>query len=139
MSMGEHTVRADTRDRSTAELVRQVSDLVPRLVRQEMELAKIELAEKGKRAGAGAGLIGGGGLVALYGGGALVAAGVLGLAHVVAAWLAALIVAVALFAVAGVAALVARSQVRRAMPPVPEEAVASTKEDVRTVKESARR
>jgi hypothetical protein len=127
------------RDRSTSELIHQVTELVPRLVREELALAKTELAEKGKRAGIGAGLFGGGGLVAFFGLAVLIAAAVLGLAEAVPGWAAALIVAVVLLGIAGVLAAVARSQLRRAVPPVPEQAIASTREDVRTVTESARR
>jgi MFS family permease len=130
---------AGTRDRSTSELIHQVTELVPRLVREELALAKAELAEKGKRAGFGAGLFGGGGLMALFGLGVLIAAAVLGLAEAVPAWAAALIVAAVLLLVAGVLAAIARSQLRRAVPPLPEQAIESTREDVRTVAESARR
>jgi uncharacterized membrane protein YqjE len=138
-SPGERTTGADPHERSTADLIRQVTELVPKLVRQEVALAKAELTEKGKRAGMGAGLLGGGGLLAFFGGALLVTTAVLGLAEAMPAWAAALIVAVVLLVVAGVLALLARAQVRRAVPPVPEEAMRSTREDVRTVTESARR
>ena len=130
---------ADLKDRSTAALVHDVSELVPRLVRQELDLAKAELTEKGKRAGAGAGLLGGSGVVAWFGVAVLVAAAVLGLAEVMPAWAAALIVAAVLLAVAGVMALLGKSQMQKAVPPVPQEAMASAKDDVRAVKESAQR
>jgi MFS family permease len=133
------TASNDSRESSVAELVSQLTELVPRLVREEIALAQRELQEKGKRAGIGAGLFGGGGVVALYGGGALVAAAVLGLAEAVPGWLAALIVAVVLLAVAGVLALIAKRQVARATPPVPEQALREIKKDVTTVKESTRR
>jgi membrane protein implicated in regulation of membrane protease activity len=119
--------------------MRRLTELVPRLVREELALAKTELAQKGKRAGVGAGLGGGGALLAFFGAALLVAAAVLGLAEALPAWAAALIVAAVLLAVAGVLALAARSQVRRAVPPVPEQALQSTREDVRTVTESVRR
>jgi MFS family permease len=129
----------DPRDRPIAELVHDVSELVPRLVREELALAKAELGEKGKAVGVGAGLFGGGGLVAFYGVGALVAAAILGLAEVMPGWAAALIVAAGAFAIAGVLALVARRQVARATPPVPEQAISGVKQDVAAVKESVRR
>ena len=122
-----------------AELVSQLTELVPRLVREEITLAQRELQEKGKRAGIGAGLFGGGGVVALYGGGALVAGAVLGLAEAVPAWLAAVIVGVVLLVVAGVLALMGKRQVSAAGPPVPEQALRGVKHDVETVKESAKR
>lgn len=125
-------------DRSTAELVRLASEQLSRLVRDELRLAQAELAEKGKHAGLGAGLFGGGGVIAVYGVGALVAAAVLALALVMPAWLAALIVAMVLFAVAAVLALVGRAQVRRAVPPVPQDAVRNVKADIDTVAEAVR-
>ncbi|GAB3254109.1 phage holin family protein [Kineosporia babensis] len=126
-------------EKSTPELVQDLTRLVPQLARQEVELAKAELAEKAKHAGIGAGAFGGAGLVALFGVGTLVAAAVLGLAEAVPAWAAALIVAAVLLLVAGAMALLGRSQIRQATPPVPRQAVDSTKHDVEAVKESAHR
>ena len=80
-------------DTSTSELVRQAADQISRLIRDELALARAEMTEKGKRAGLGAGLFSGGGLVVLYGVAALLVAVVLGLAEAMPAWLAALIVA----------------------------------------------
>jgi hypothetical protein len=124
---------------STDELVRQAAEQISRLVRDELALAKAEMTQKGKRAGVGAGLLGGGGVVALYGVAALLTAVVLALALVVPAWLAALIVAVVLFAVAGVLAVLGRKRVAQATPPVPEETVRSVKADIDEVKERAQR
>jgi uncharacterized membrane protein YqjE len=126
-------------DQQIGDLVKQLSEQTSDLVRKELRLAQVEMQEKGKRAGVGAGLFGGAGLVALYGGGVLIAAVVLALATAIDAWLAALIVAVVLFAVAGVAALMGRKQVEQAVPPQPEQAIASTKRDVQVVKERAAR
>ncbi|MBW0116679.1 phage holin family protein [Pseudonocardia abyssalis] len=129
----------DPGDLSTGELVTRLSSQVTELVRGELELARTELAEKGKRAGLGAGLAGAGGVVALYGVGALVAAAIAGLSLVLDVWLAALIVAVVVLVVAGVLALVGRSQIRKAVPPVPERTVESVGHDVDTVKAAVRR
>jgi len=60
-------------DQSTSELVQKASEQITRLVRDEIALAKAELTEKGKHAGIGVGLFGGGGVLALYGVGALLA------------------------------------------------------------------
>ena len=124
-------------DTSTAELVKQLSEQTSRLARQEIELAKAELAIKGKRAGVGAGMFGTAGLLGLYAVGALIAAAIAALALAVATWLAALIVAVVLGAAAGVAALMGKSKVQEAMPPVPEDSVESVKEDVQWTKTRA--
>ncbi|MEU5938077.1 phage holin family protein [Micromonospora sp. NPDC047548] len=118
---------------STAELVQRATEQVSRLVRDELALARAELTQKGKHAGIGIGLFGGGGALALYGLGALVAAAVLLLALAMPAWLAALIVAVALFLLAGVLALVGKKQVSRAVPPVPASTVQSVRADVDVV------
>jgi uncharacterized membrane protein YqjE len=125
-------------DPSTGELVARLSEQVSRLVRAELRLAQLELADKGKRAGIGVALFGGGGLLALYGVGAIVAGLVLLLALVLPAWAAALIVGGVLLAVAGVLALRGRTQVRQATPPVPKQALDSVKADVAVVKERAR-
>jgi MFS family permease len=122
---------------SVAELVKQLSEQTSRLARQEVELAKAELAVKGKRAGLGAGMFGGAGLFGLYALGALTAAVILALATAVAGWLAALIVAAVYGAIAGVLALQGKNKVQAATPPVPEQATESVKEDVRWAKDRA--
>ena len=124
-------------DTSAAELVKQLSEQSSRLARQEVELAKAELAIKGKRAGIGAGMFGGAGLLALYAVGALIAAAIAALATAVATWLAALIVGVVLAAAAGAVALTGKHKVQEAMPPVPEDSVESVKEDVQWTKTRA--
>jgi membrane protein implicated in regulation of membrane protease activity len=86
----------------------------------------------------GAGLFGGG-LIALYGVAALLAAIILALAEVMPGWLAALIVAGVLFAAAAVLAVLARKQVRQATPPVAEEMVSRVKADIDEVRERTHR
>ena len=121
------------------DLVKQLSEQTATLVRKELQLAQLELQEKGKRAGIGAGLFGGAGLIALFGAGTLIAAIVMLLATALDAWLAALIVAVVLLAIAGVAALMGKKQVEQATPPAPEQAIQSTKRDVEEIKGRAAR
>src|SRR5438477_7255251 len=124
---------------SVAELVKQLSEQTSRLARQEVELAKAELAVKGKRAGIGAGMFGGAGVLGFYALGALIATAILVLATAVASWLAALIVTVVLGVIAGVLALQGKSKVQQATPPVPEQANESVKEDVQWAKTRAER
>jgi hypothetical protein len=126
-------------DASTGQLIGQLTEQISQLVRDEARLAQAEVSQKAKRLGTGAGLFGGAGLFAFFGLAVLIAAAVLALALVLPGWLAALIVAVVLFAVAGVLALVGKKDVEKGTPPVPSEAIASTKADIATVKESARR
>ncbi|HTJ37671.1 MAG TPA: phage holin family protein [Dactylosporangium sp.] len=125
-------------ERSTAELVRLAAEQISTLVRDELKLAQIELTQKGKRAGVGVGMFGGAGVVALYGVGALLAAAIIGLATVVPAWLSALIVGVVLLAVAGLLALLGRGQVRKAVPPLPQETVAGVRADIDTITTSVK-
>ncbi len=126
-------------DASTGQLIGQLTEQISRLVRDEARLAQAEVTQKAKRLGVGAGLFGGAGLFAFFGLAVLIATAVLALALVLPAWLAALIVAVVLLAVAGALALVGKKDVDKGTPPVPTEAIASTKADIATVKESARR
>ncbi len=121
-------------DASTGELISQVSEQTSRLIRDELRLAQAELAEKGKRAGIGAGLFGGAGVFAVYGVGALIATAILGLARAMDAWLAALIVTVVLFVIAGIAALIGKKEISQATPPMPTEAVAGLKQDIDTLR-----
>lgn len=123
-----------TEQQPVGQLVNQLSEQVSTLVRDELTLARMEMVEKGKRAGTGAGLLGGAGVVALYGLGALfVTIGAL-LALVMPVWAAALILTVLLFAAAGIAALIGKNQVKQAVPPEPIEAMESGKRDVEAVK-----
>lgn len=126
-------------DLQVGDLVQRMSQQTATLVRKELELAQVEMKEKGKRAGIGVGLFGGAGLIAAYGVGALIATLILVLATFLEGWIAALIVTVVLFAIAGVAALTGKKQVEQATPPQPEQAIESTKRDVDEVKGRASR
>jgi membrane protein len=125
-------------ERSVGELVHALSQQTSALVRQEMRLAQVELQQKGKRMGVGAGMFGGAGLVALYGVGALIATAIIGIGTLVEPWLAAVIVGAVLLAVAGILALTGKKQVERGTPPLPEQAIESTKRDVDEVKARAK-
>lgn len=125
--------------RPIGELAHQLSEQTSTLIRQELQLARLEIQEKGKRATVGAGLFGGAGLLAFFGGGVLIAAIVLLLATALDAWIAALIVAGALFLLAGGLSLFGKKEVEQATPPVPEQAIESSKHDVETIKEKAAR
>ncbi len=128
-----------TDNKPVGELVQDLSQQTAALVRKELQLAQIELTEKGKRAGIGAGLFGTAGVIALYAVGVFIAAAVMGLATVVEPWLAAVIVGVVMLAAAGIASLMGKKQVEQAVPPAPEQAIQSTKRDVDEVKGRAGR
>ena len=129
----------DRAEATTAELVRLAGDQLTRLVRDELQFARMEMSVKARRFGVGAGLFGTAGVVAMYGIGVLIATAVLLLALVLPAWLAALIVAVVLFAVAGVLGLLGRGQIRRGSPATPEQTLNSVKADVQTVTDAIRK
>ncbi|HLT11032.1 MAG TPA: phage holin family protein [Micromonosporaceae bacterium] len=118
----------------TAELVRAAYAQVSTLVRDEIALAKLELAEKGKKAGIGAGLFGAAGAFAFYGLGTLIATAVLALSLAWPAWLAALTVAIVLFVLAGIAALIGKKRVEAASPPFPTEATHGISADLETMR-----
>lgn len=132
------SVNGSADGRSTGELVQQASEQVSRLVRDELALARAELAVKGRHAGLGAGLFGGSGLVALYALGVLILAAVAGLAEAVPTWLSALIVGVALLLIAAIMAMLGRRQVRQAVPPMPKEATDGVREDLAAVRLAVR-
>jgi uncharacterized membrane protein YqjE len=124
----------DLREQPIGELLKQLSQETTTLVRQELDLAKAEMAEKGKKAGKGAGMFGGAGVVGFLALGALTAALILALDTGMKAWLAALIVGVVYAAIAGVLALTGKKEVQQATPPIPEQTVESVKEDVEWAK-----
>ena len=125
-------------EQSTAELVQRATEQVSRLVRDEIALAKAELAEKGKHAGIGIGLFGTSGVLALYGIGAVIATLIIVFDLFLPLWLAALIITAALFVVAGILALFGKSQVSKAVPPEPMAAIESVKADVDEVKQAVK-
>jgi len=136
--MPDRNGHGDSRERPVGELVKDLSEQTRTLVRQELQLARLELTEKGKRAGVGLGMFGGTGLFAFYAFGALTACFVLALDTAMTGWLAALIVAAAYAAIAGVLALMGKSKVQEAGPPVPEQAAESVKEDIKWTKARAK-
>jgi uncharacterized membrane protein YqjE len=121
-------------DPTLGALVNQLTTQVPDLIRSELRLAQAEVAEKGKRVGIGVGMFSAAGLLGFFGFGTLLATVILALALVMDAWLAALIVTVVLFAIAGIFALMGKSKVEQGTPLKPERAAEGVKEDIATVK-----
>jgi hypothetical protein len=124
--------------RSTAELTGDLARQVTTLVHHELDLAKAELAEKGKRAGLGGGMFGAAGVLAAGAFGCATICIIAALHLALSVWLAALIVAGVYSAIAGVLALSARTKLREATPPLPQEAIESTKEEVAWLTEQAK-
>jgi hypothetical protein len=121
-------------DRPTAELLRELSQQTTDLMKQEIDLAKAEIGEKGKQAGIGAGMFGGAGLFGAGAFAALTTAIIAALQLAMKVWIAALIVAVVYGIVAAVLALQGRQKVKDAGAPVPEQTKESVKEDVQWAK-----
>ena len=129
-------------EESIGELVSGLSRDLNTLVRQECELARAEMTAKAKAGGRGAGILGGSAIAALMFLGSLTAFAIVLLDLWMPSWVATLIVAATWAIVAGALALCGRAQLRKVGSPVPEQAIATTKEDVRWLKSrtpSARR
>jgi len=136
--MTDQTHVNELRDRPIGELLRQLADETATLVRKELELAKAEMSEKGKKAGLGAGMFGGAGIAALLALGTLTAFLVLALDEAMPAWLAALLVALVWAAIAGALALVGRQRLQEATPAKPDQTVESVKDDIAEAKSAVK-
>jgi uncharacterized membrane protein YqjE len=139
MSANHESTSHDLRDESIAELVKRLAEQTNTLVRQEIELAKAELTEKGKVAGAGAAMFGAAAVVALLALGALTAFLIALLATALDhTWLAALIVAIVYAVIAAPLVMRGRDRMREAGTPAPEKTIESVKEDVEWAKTRTR-
>jgi Flp pilus assembly protein TadB len=136
--VGDPSATDELRERSLPELLKRLSAETSRLVHQELDLAKAELSQKGRQAGAGAGLFGAAGAIGLLAAAALTTCFILALAAAMPAWLAALLVAVVYGVVAAVLAMRGRNRVKQATPLVPEQTIETVKEDVEWAKTQTR-
>ena len=134
MSPDGRDAQPELRDHSIGELVKDLANQTSTLVRQEIDLAKAELTDRGRRAGKGAGMLGAGAAVGLLALGALTAVLIAALDLAMQTWLAALIVTVVYAVIAAVLVQIGRKQIQEAAPPVPEETIDSVKEDVQWAK-----
>jgi MFS family permease len=137
MSAADSPNGQDLRERPLGDLVKQLAEQTSTLVRQEVDLAKAEVAQKGQQAGKGAGLLGGAAVIGLLAAGALTAFLIMLLDGALANWLAALVVAVVFGAIAAILALQGRNRIRAATPAKPEQTVETVKEDVEWAKTRA--
>jgi hypothetical protein len=103
--------------------VHDVAEHARTLVRLEAKLAALEVRQKAAAVGAGAGLLVAGGVFGLFALSFLLAAAAAGLATGLPTWLALLIVGGALVLLAVLLVAVGLSQVRKGVPPVPEQAI----------------
>jgi len=128
---------AEKRQESVPELVKDLSRDISDLVRQEIELARTEMMEKGKQAGIGVGMVGGAALMAAAALGGSMATMIIVLDLWMPLWLAALITTVLYGAVAAVLALRGRDELKQTGAPIPEKAKESVKEDIQWEKTRA--
>jgi hypothetical protein len=133
----ESDIQSEQRERPIAEIAKDLTSDLSLLVRQEIELAKAEMAEKGRTAAPGLGMFGGAGVIGLCAAGALTACLVLLSSLFLADWAAALIVGVVLAAIAFVLARQGKERVADAGKPVPEQTIETVKEDVEWAKTRA--
>jgi hypothetical protein len=127
----------ELRDRPLGEVAKNLTSDVSLLVRQEIELAKAEMAKKARTAAPGIGMLGGAGVVALCAAGALTAFAVLVFSIFLPEWAAALIVGAALAAVAVALVRQGKERVADAGKPIPEQTIETVKEDVEWTKTRA--
>ncbi|MFJ2821904.1 phage holin family protein [Streptomyces toxytricini] len=137
-AVGRHPGQGSTED-PVGDLVSRASRQISDLVREEMQLARAEMAQKGKRFGAGGGLFGGAGVVGFLAAQALVGAVIAALALLLPVWASALVIAVLLAAVAAGMAAAGKRQIAKAGALAPEQTIDSVKADVAEIKEAARR
>jgi hypothetical protein len=120
-------------DASLGELFGRLGQDLSLLVRQEVELAKAEITQEVTKAGKGAGFLGGSGITGLFALLLLSFAAAWGLAAAIPTGVAFLIIGLLYAAAAGFLFLRGRSELRR-VHPVPEQTVATVKEDVQWAK-----
>jgi Putative Actinobacterial Holin-X, holin superfamily III len=128
---------ADLRERPIGEIAGELTRDLSLLVRQELELAKAEMAEKGRVAAPGLGMLGGAGVAGLMAAGAITACSILVLAIFLPEWVAALLVGAVLAAVAYALAKRGKAQVKKAGVPIPEQTIETVKEDMEWAKTRA--
>ena len=125
-------------DRPIPVLLRELGDEIATLVRQEFELAKVEIAEKAKPAAVSVGMFGGTALFALGAFGALTAFLIALIALALPVWASALIVTVVYGIVAGVLAMTGKKKMQEAAPLIPEQTAQTVKEDIEWAKTRAK-
>jgi hypothetical protein len=120
-------------DTSIGELIGNVSNDLTQLFRQEVDLAKAEIKQEAAKAGKAAGMLGGAGFAGYLAIVLLSFALVFGLANVMDAGWAALIVG-ALWAVVGAALYLTGRKQLKTVDPMPRRTVGTLKEDARWLK-----
>jgi uncharacterized membrane protein YqjE len=131
--------RPNAESESVASLVHDAGTQINQLVRQEVRLAVLEMRDKGKRLGTGAGLASAGAVTAFFAGAAFIAAAILGIAVVLPGWAATLIIAGALLLIAVMAGIFGGLHIRRTAGPMPRTAAEDVRQDIALIKERGHR
>ncbi|MFF0988979.1 phage holin family protein [Kocuria nitroreducens] len=134
---GTRSEHSDPGTASILDVVKVFARLLPKQLKDEAQLAKLELTEKAKTLGKGAAFVVVGLVFLLLATIALVGAAIAGLSQIMPAWLAALLLAVLFLIILAVAALIGVSTIKKALPLVPRKAVFGTKYDLGVVKEGS--
>lgn len=128
-----------TEKRSIFRLIGDLPGYIVDLVKSELEQLKSEIVGKLKAAGIGIGLLVGASAFLFFALGVFTAAAILGLATVLPAWAAALIVGGALVVIAVILVLIGISLLKKGVPPTPETTIESVKQDVNAIKGTGKR
>lgn len=99
--------------RTIGELVAGISERFSRLIRDEIELAKVQATAKVKKIGVGAVMLIVAGVIALYALGILLLAAVWGIANALPLWLSALIVGLVLLLITGILAMIGLKSLKK--------------------------
>jgi hypothetical protein len=121
----------ESESQGAAATVAQFASDVMLIVRQEMDEARSEMAEKAKSAGVGAGMLSGSAVAAVFCLALLTALLTVAIALVLPLWASLLIVTVLWGAATAILGMIGKKKVEDAAPFVPEQTIANIKEDVR--------
>jgi hypothetical protein len=124
-------------ERSIGELFADLSQKTTTLVRQEIQLAKVEMSQKASRVGKNVGFLVVGGVVAYTGVLALVTAGIIVLGQLIPYWLSAAIIGIVIAAV-GAVLVVKGANTLRQEEPTPRETIETLQEDKEWLKDQTR-
>jgi hypothetical protein len=135
--MAEETIVEQRGARSAGDILQDVVQDLGNIVRSEIELAKTEISEKAAKAGKGAGLMGAAGVAGLLAGAAVVTCCIAALAIAIPVWAAALIMAFLLAAAGGALFFAGRGKIKH-IQPVPEKTARTLREDLQWARQHTR-
>jgi uncharacterized membrane protein YqjE len=127
-----------SQDTDATNTLQQLVGDISMLVRQELQLAKTELAEKATSAGIGAGMLSAAALTGLITLGCLAALFIVALALVLPLWAAVVIVTMLWGTATATLALLGKRKVQDATPFVPQQTIENVKEDIAWARSGAK-